>query len=432
VNGTTVNATTETGEPIHIPGTSTSNTVWWRYTPPANTTLRFDTIGSDVDTAMAVYAGGAVNALTQVAANNDIGAGNVLSRVIFNATGGVSYAIAVSGIEGQQDTITLNLAVVAPTNDNFANRIAIAAPGTVSGNNVLATAQTGEPNHAGNATARTSVWWSFRPTVTGPLTVQTFGSNFNTVLGVYTGSAVNALTQVASNDDGGGGVVQSRVTFNAVAGTSYAFAVAGGCQRHRQHHSHGEWRRACQRQLRQPHRHADNPIDGYRDQRLRHGRGRRAQPRLGLGARAQRLVESHSGRYAAGRHRHARQRPRHDRRGLHRHRSQCADPGCLQRRHRRRDRAVVCEFVPTFGTQYQIAVSGKAGAVGRRQSLASSVQRQFRSAEINATWQRVQLHQRQCDSRARRAHTCRRRQRPQQHLVSVHPRKNRARDANNL
>ena len=50
-------------------------------------------------------------------------------------------------------------------------------------------------------------------------------SDFDTLLGVYTGSAVNALTEIASNDDNGG--PQSKVQFSAVAGTTYYIAVDG-------------------------------------------------------------------------------------------------------------------------------------------------------------------------------------------------------------
>jgi hypothetical protein len=56
--------------------------------------------------------------------------------------------------------------------------------------------------------------------------VSTEGSDFDTTLGVYTGSTVNALTLVAGNDDFGPGLTSS-VTFNAVAGNTYQIAVDG-------------------------------------------------------------------------------------------------------------------------------------------------------------------------------------------------------------
>jgi hypothetical protein len=57
-------------------------------------------------------------------------------------------------------------------------------------------------------------------------TFDTFGSDFDTLLGVYLGSGVDALTYVLGNDDSGY-TLQSKVTFNAVIGTTYYVAVDG-------------------------------------------------------------------------------------------------------------------------------------------------------------------------------------------------------------
>jgi hypothetical protein len=51
------------------------------------------------------------------------------------------------------------------------------------------------------------------------------GSSINTVLAVYTGNAVNALTRVASNDDCGTGVTHSCATFPVTPGVSYSIQV---------------------------------------------------------------------------------------------------------------------------------------------------------------------------------------------------------------
>ncbi len=58
------------------------------------------------------------------------------------------------------------------------------------------------------------------------MTFDTFDSEFDTLLGVYEGSSVGALTRVASNDDFEGGTT-SKVTFLAMAGTTYHVAVDG-------------------------------------------------------------------------------------------------------------------------------------------------------------------------------------------------------------
>lgn len=115
-----------------------------------------------------------------------------------------------------------------PANDNFANAITLqTVAGGVMGNNFNATMETGEPNHE-DFPGGASVWYSWTATASGPVTFDTVGSDFDTTLAAYTGSAVNALHEIASNDDITlAQFVQSRITFNAVAGTTYRIAVDG-------------------------------------------------------------------------------------------------------------------------------------------------------------------------------------------------------------
>src|SRR6266576_2725460 len=103
-------------------------------------------------------------------------------------------------------------ATAAPVNDNFANATILSGTSaTGSGSNVGATKETGEPLPAGNAGGK-SVWWFWTAPSAGTVTVNTFGSTFDTVLGVYIGSSVSGLGTVAGNDDSGGGR-QSSVNF---------------------------------------------------------------------------------------------------------------------------------------------------------------------------------------------------------------------------
>jgi hypothetical protein len=61
----------------------------------------------------------------------------------------------------------------------------------------------------------------------GTVTFETLGSDFDTTLGIYQGSVVNALTRVVGNDDFELGQTASRVGFMAYAGTVYQIAVDG-------------------------------------------------------------------------------------------------------------------------------------------------------------------------------------------------------------
>lgn len=142
---------------------------------------------------------------------------------------GTSSAYAVSTTAGNATVSIADNEVAVTSNDRFANRRPITGKtATVTGSNVGATRETGEPTIA-NVGGGKSVWWTWTAPSSGSVTLTTAGSSFDTALGVYRGTAVNALTQVAANDDENysAGVYTSKVTFNAVAGQTYQIAVDG-------------------------------------------------------------------------------------------------------------------------------------------------------------------------------------------------------------
>jgi hypothetical protein len=115
-----------------------------------------------------------------------------------------------------------------PTNNNFVNaQVITGCGGTLAGTNLLATKEPGEPIIAGNAGGK-SVWYQWQAPLSASVTMTTIGSNFDTLLGVYTGNSVGSLTLVADNDDIVNGVnQQSTVTFPATGGTTYKIAIDG-------------------------------------------------------------------------------------------------------------------------------------------------------------------------------------------------------------
>ena len=118
--------------------------------------------------------------------------------------------------------------VSAPANDNFTNATVIYdnSPPIMEYNN-CATRESGEPLHGGNGGGH-SIWFSWMPSVTQNAVITTKRSDFNTLLGVYTGGSVGNLTLVVSNDDIAPGYwTQSSVSFVANAGTQYMIAVDG-------------------------------------------------------------------------------------------------------------------------------------------------------------------------------------------------------------
>jgi len=116
-------------------------------------------------------------------------------------------------------------AAAAPGNDAFAAALELTgATGRVTGTNLDAGKEPGEPPHGGYA-GGASVWYAWVAPASGQVSFRTEAS-LDTVLAVYTGAAVDALTPVAANDDG---VVPpaSELSFSAAAGTRYLVAVDG-------------------------------------------------------------------------------------------------------------------------------------------------------------------------------------------------------------
>jgi hypothetical protein len=86
----------------------------------------------------------------------------------------------------------------------------------------------GEPENCG-VPGGASSWFAYQPPYNGQLTIDTDGSTFDTLLGVYTGDGndFDSLVSVACDNDSGANGKTSKVTFNAVGGTIYYIAVDG-------------------------------------------------------------------------------------------------------------------------------------------------------------------------------------------------------------
>lgn len=125
---------------------------------------------------------------------------------------------------------TIN-ATPRPPNDDFGNAVIVSGnSGTISGTNVFATSQPGEPIHSPDGVpSGKSIWYRWTAPNSGLATFTTAGSRFDTLLAVYTGTSVSGLTLIARNDDADNAnqIYTSSVQFIAAAGTTYQIAVDG-------------------------------------------------------------------------------------------------------------------------------------------------------------------------------------------------------------
>jgi hypothetical protein len=120
------------------------------------------------------------------------------------------------------------LAVYVPPNDQCAGAIALTTSVPYTESTAGATS-TGDPFTSCNGS--NGVWFTYTPSVSGFVTINTCGSDFDTVLQAYSG-ACGALTAIQCNDDQGLGAcpaqpVSSFLEFPGTAATTYHILAAG-------------------------------------------------------------------------------------------------------------------------------------------------------------------------------------------------------------
>jgi hypothetical protein len=114
VTGSNVGATLEPGEPDQLmdggggrlPKKFTSS-VWWKWTSPASEGVLVDTTGSSLTNLLLVYTGSSVSNLTAVGIGVALETTN--ASVLFQATAGTEYHLAVCGVGGASGSIVLSL-----------------------------------------------------------------------------------------------------------------------------------------------------------------------------------------------------------------------------------------------------------------------------------------------------------------------------------
>ncbi|MFZ1814768.1 MAG: hypothetical protein WBO55_16105 [Rhizobiaceae bacterium] len=241
LTGSTTGATGEAGEPTTYGGGSL-NTMWYSWTAPSVGVFIVETCSAtqtNFDTTLKTYTGAAVNSLSVVDQNDDACAhtgGSLASRNTFVTASGTTYRIQVDGYGSNTGNFLLSWTFTPgsgpPPGDDFPGITLSGASGSVTGVNILATGQAGEPTTFGGGSLNT-IWYSWTAPFTGTATFETCSvtqTDFDTTLKAYTGAVITGLTVTAQNDDactGGAGGTASRVTFTATSGVTYRIQVDG-------------------------------------------------------------------------------------------------------------------------------------------------------------------------------------------------------------
>lgn len=233
-------ANAENREPLPPNSERDLRTLWWGWVAPTNGLAVIDTAGSSFVTLLGVWTGDSADFTDyQLVAWNVYGTNDFRSRVAFPTVPGREYKIQVTGVAASEyGEAVVNLAFApmpALPNDAWANATPLVGSlATATATNLIATKETGEPHHAGVVGGR-SLWWRWTAPGNGVVTLNTYdslswhpdnyGGPLDTVLAVYTGAAVNALTMVATNHDDVLFAPNSSLSFNAVSGRTYYIAV---------------------------------------------------------------------------------------------------------------------------------------------------------------------------------------------------------------
>jgi Ca2+-binding RTX toxin-like protein len=223
--GNTLNATEETGEPFHGGG---QQSVWYRWTAPVSGATALEVCGEQ---GMGLYTGSSITNLTVIATRSALVDARPMScgkgvRLIFAADAGEVYRVAVAN-DPHPNAFQIRFQPPPPPNDDFAAATAIsgALASVLGEDNTWATLEQAEFGHAGEQGGH-SLWYTWTAPASAATSVDTCDGNFDTLIGVYTGSP-SPYTEVASDDDSCIREGGSFAEFDATAGTTYAIAVDG-------------------------------------------------------------------------------------------------------------------------------------------------------------------------------------------------------------
>jgi len=124
---TTRFSTLERGEPTHLSLPSISGSLWYAWAPAFTGKALIETVGSSIDTYLAVYTGDSLGTLKQVGAIDDDGNKKNGSLVI-GVTAGTTYRIAVGGVNSSQNGLIRLRVLPNAVPDTLAPVVSVISP----------------------------------------------------------------------------------------------------------------------------------------------------------------------------------------------------------------------------------------------------------------------------------------------------------------
>lgn len=209
--------------------TEAKASVWYTYLPNKDETVIIDTFGSNYDTALSIWTGSSYPSFQLVACNDDSSSLSQ-SQVVLPVTAGELYWINISGYRGETGDLVLQVQSAQPvSNDQLTDAIEIVPNENAHyiSNPINTQEATLENNESGSSCApisTASIWYSYTPITNQTVVFDTFLSDYDTVLTLWTGDKY-PLTEVNCNDDQNGG--QSQLVATLTQNKQYLISIAG-------------------------------------------------------------------------------------------------------------------------------------------------------------------------------------------------------------
>jgi hypothetical protein len=229
IQGTTFAATTD-GD-ASCGSSSASPDVWYRFTTDCSKQVTFSTIGATWDTVLSLHAGQCGN-LVEIDCNDDINPPDRYSQLTAQLTPGTTYFLRVSGYSGGFGAFPLSIDVSSPNNDDCFNVIDLTETGPYDFSNCTATTDGPADDFClafGSNQIYNDVWYTWSPPCEGEITLDTFGSGFDTKIAIYAhpnneSCPTGPNSAIACNDDANA-QLESRVSWPARPGQRYIIRI---------------------------------------------------------------------------------------------------------------------------------------------------------------------------------------------------------------
>lgn len=231
---TTINvasATTDASDPDTCGGSQGSRSVWFEFTPAQTSTLFLSTYYSGYDTVIAVWQG-SEGSLTSQTCNDDYSypARGRVSGLTYQFIQGETYYIEVThyysdAAQAPAYDFSLTFQITTPNDDlDTAYAMTVPARATLTTSNFSLFVDDPDLTTCNRRAGLASAWFKFVAPSTGTLVVDTLGTDYDTILGVFSGDRTgywqNNLTLLSCDDDSAGDVASRTVT-SVTAGQTY-------------------------------------------------------------------------------------------------------------------------------------------------------------------------------------------------------------------